>query len=139
MFRLVAAGVAATSVGVMIGMAVIAIIGEPPYQPLPAPPVTVSLSVAKPSGPPNSSSTARTEAMPERRTIVAAPRVPLPPAPPAQPTAPKPAPPLSVLGPSASPGPSAASSQRASPAPMAPPARLPQQSEDDDDDDEDDC
>ena len=129
MFRLVAAAVAATSLGVMVGMAVIAIKGEPPYEPPPQRAATVSLSVARPSDPPNSSSATSTEAMPEPRTVVAAPRVPVPAVPAAPPIAvPKPAPALPVLSPSAS------------PVPTAPPTRLRQQSEDDDDDDdEDDC
>jgi hypothetical protein len=95
--------------------------------------VTVSFTVARPSDPPNSSSatSTSTQAVPEGRPIVAAPRVPGPAAPPAQPTAvPKPPPPLAVVSPSAS------------PAPIAAPARLGRQSDvddDDDDDEEDDC
>ena len=126
MFRLVAAGVAATSLGVMVGIAVIAINGEP----LSEPAVSASLSFARPSDPPNSSSASSTEAAPEPRTIVASPHVPAPAVPPAEPAAvPKPAPPAPAVTPSAL------------PAPRTPAAHLRQQSGDDDDDDdgEDDC
>ena len=126
MFRLVAAAVAATSLGVMVGMAVLAVKGEPPPESPPQRAVTVSLSLAKPSDPPNSSSATSTEAAPER-TIVAVPRMPGPAAPAVPATAvPKPVTPVPVL------------SRSASPPPTVPPARLHQQSEEDDDEDDND-
>src|SRR5262245_10088965 len=129
MFRLVTAGVAATSLGVMVGMAVIAIQGVAPRESLAEPVATVSFSVARP--PPNSASGTSTAAAPEPRTIAASPQVPTP--------APAPAPPTAVANPAP---PLAALSPRASPAPTASPAHPRHQSDDgdgDDDDDDDDC
>jgi hypothetical protein len=109
----------------MFGMAVIAFNGEPPTEPT----VPVSISLARPSHPPNSSSATSTEAAPEPRTIIAVPRVPVHVAPPAQPAA---VPKTAAAAPAVSP--------RASPVPSTPPVRLRQQSKDDDEEeDDDDC
>jgi len=79
MVRLLAAGVAALSLGMMIGAAFLALKGRPP----PAPAATVPRAIAGPSEPPSPPSTS-TETVPEPRTAAAMPRAPAPAPAPAQ-------------------------------------------------------
>jgi hypothetical protein len=123
MFRLVTAGVAALLLGLLVGVAVVALKGRPP----PEPAATVEATVTRPSGAPNSASTATSTERVSEPLSVAAPHAPVVASPPAQSTATS----RPAIGPSAAPAPRPSSAHA--------PRKSVAADDDDDEDDDDDC
>jgi len=125
MFRLVAAGVAALSLGLMVGVAYLGVTGGPP----PEPPEMASVAIARPSDPPianpKPAPATSTQTAAEPHPVVATPSAPVPAsAPPVPAAASKPA------------LPAPASPTRAAPARTAPPALVRKKRHVDEDDDD---